>query len=515
MENGSLHNETKSIWRTFSSETSFPPLTAETTADVAIIGGGITGITTACLLKDAGFNVVVLEAMKVGAANTGHSTGNLYVAVEEGFDTIQSKYDTKKLQTVIAARTESINLIEQLISKFSIDCDFRRQNWYSFSANQENKPKIEKIQSAGRDAGLNIVDVFPGELPLPFIKGIKISNQAQFNPLLYVQQLASAIQGDNCRIYENSRVTSIKEEEEIITVETEHASVSARYVIHATHTPKGIMLDFHSLLGTYREYGVAATLLSGDYPEGTLWGYYNINDRYSIRTYEHEGEKRIIAVGQPHEVGQKEDNVENIQNVENFLRQHFDVGEITNRWGGQNYKPADGLPYIGRKERGSNIFVATGFSTDGLVYGTLSAIIIRDIMKDIANDYTVLFDAARHNPFKAAGKFIKENAINAYEILKDYVLPYEESKLEEIPRGEGRVIEIDGKKLAVSCREDGSLKACSAICTHMGCVVHWNKAEKTWDCPCHASRFNTDGGIIEGPALTPLQKVDISENSNK
>ncbi|HEY0091032.1 MAG TPA: FAD-dependent oxidoreductase [Flavobacterium sp.] len=510
MENANIPDNIKSIWSTFASKTSFPSLPADTFAEVCIIGGGITGITTAQLLKQAGLDVVVLEALKVGAGNTGHSTGNLYVAVEEGFDTIQSKYDTETLKTVIASRAMAIELIRENVQKYSIDCDLKSVTWYQYSSNELNANKIEKIFDAGREAGAPITEVFPGELPFDFTKGIQMRNQAQFNPLRYVQQLAQAIVGPGCQIYENSRVVDIQEEEESLLVKTTTGNVTCKYLIHASHTPKGIFLDFHSLLGTYREYGIAATLLAEDYPDGTFWGYYNANDRYSIRTYEHEGEKRIIVVGQPHEVGQKENNEENIQNLEIFLRERFKIGEVTNRWGGQNYKPADGLPYIGRKRKGSNVFIATGFSTDGLTYGTLSAIIIRDMLMGVETDYTEVFDATRHNPGKAAGKFIKENVINAGEFIKDYVF-FKDTAMRDIPVDEGKVLEVEGTKLAVYHSATGEMKACSAVCTHLGCIVHWNRAEKTWDCPCHASRFNVEGGIIEGPALTELQKYDLRD----
>jgi Rieske Fe-S protein len=339
-----------------------------------------------------------------------------------------------------------------------------------------------------------------------------MENQAQFNPLRYTQQLAKAIEGDNCKIFEYTQVTDIEDnnDDEMVKVMTNNGSVLAKYVIHATHTPKGVFLDYHSLLGTYREYGIAAKLAANNYPEGTFWGYYGINERYSIRSYEHRDEKYIVVVGQPHEVGQKENNIENIHNLEKFLKEHFNVTEITNRWGGQNYKPADGLPYIGRKRKGSNVFIATGFSTDGLIYGVLSAIIIRDLIEERETEYTKLFDATRHNPLKAAGKFIKENAINAAEVFKDYIW-CKDAKLEEVPIGGGKVVEVDGNKIAVYKNETGEMKACSAVCTHLGCIVHWNMAEKTWDCPCHASRFTTEGEIIEGPALSPLQKVNIEE----
>ena len=512
MDNEQLRRENGiiSLWRSFESPTSFTSLSGNVETTVAIIGGGITGIATAQLLKEAGFNVVVLEALKVGVANTGHSTGNLYVAVEEGFDKIQSKYDTDTLRTIISARRDAIDLMERNVSQFALDCDFKKVSWYQYSSNDRNVSKVADIQKAGNDAGLSITDVNPGELPFVFKKAIKLENQAQFNPLSYTQQLAKAIADESCVIYENSVVTEIDKQDDFIVVKTDSGSVKAKYLVHATHIPKGLVPEFQAILGTYREYGIAAKLKSDSYPEGTFWGYYNDNDKYSVRSYMHDGEQYIIVVGQPHPVGQKENNQENINNLETFLKEKFDVSEITHRWGGQNYKPADGLPYIGRRSKNSNVFIATGFSTDGLTYGTLSAMIIRDMLVGIETPYTELFDSTRHSPLKAAENFIKENANNAAVVLKDYIFS-ENKDTDDIAPNQGKVVKVDGHKLAVFRSDSGELKAVSAICTHMGCVVHWNGAEKTWDCPCHASRFDTDGCIIEGPALKPLEKRAVSK----
>jgi len=498
----------KSIWKSYSSGSGFAQLSGNITADVVVIGGGITGITTAQLLKDSGLKVVVLEAFRVGGGSTGGSTGNLYATIEAGFDTLKSKYDVQTIKTIASARKEAIDLIERNVIRYGIDCDFKRVNWYLYSSDKKHANRIEKEFEACKEAGVEIEEVTAQDIPFPMEKGIRAGNQAQFNPLRYVQQLAKAIAGNNCVIYEDSAVTDIKDMDDATKLTTNTGTVTAKYVIHATHTPKGIFLDFHSLLGTYREYGVAVKLASGSYPQGTFWGYYNINDRYSVRSYEHNGQQYLMCIGQPHMVGQKENNTDNINNLEKFLREHFDVAEVTNRWGGQNYKPADSLPYIGRKSKEANEFIATGFSTDGLVWGTVAATVIRDMINNIDTDYTRLFDATRHSPVKAAGKVIKEGVNVAAQFINDYIL-FKDAKLADIPAGEGKVIEIDNKKVAVYHDTKGQMKACSAICTHLGCVVHFNKAEKTWDCPCHASRFDTDGCILEGPALKSLPIVNI------
>ncbi len=206
-------------------------------------------------------------------------------------------------------------------------------------------------------------------------------------------------------------------------------------------------------------------------------------------------------------MGQAEDNEGYIKNLINFVQQRFRIKEVVFKWGGQHYKPADLLPYIGRKSKGSRQFVATGFATDGLVYGTLAAQIIATELTGTKHLYSDLFKASRHSPGKAAKEFIKENADVAVEFVKG-LFTAEMKEMEEILPGEAKIIVKDNHKIAVHRSAKGILSACSAICTHMGCVVHFNNAEETWDCPCHGSRFSTRGDVIEGPALQPLKKLN-------
>lgn len=216
----------------------------------------------------------------------------------------------------------------------------------------------------------------------------------------------------------------------------------------------------------------------------------------------------MIVVGKPHKVGHKEHNEEIMRSLEDFAQEHFDVRETVFRWGGQHYRPADLLPYIGPVRTGSKEYIATGFSTDGLVYGSLAAMIIGDKIAGRKNKWADLYDAARMQPVRSGPKFLKENLDVASHYIKDLGGP-DESVLNELEPGDGRVVKKDGKRLAVYRNEDGELKAVSAVCTHMGCNVRWNNAERTWDCPCHGSRFSTDGTVIEGPALDPLQKNPV------
>lgn len=503
---------TKSLWNSFTTATNFPSLTDDISVDVAIIGGGITGITTACLLIKEGFKVAVLESRRVGGGTTAHSTGNLYYTIDQLFSSLEMKYDKEMVRAVMEARAEALDRIKRFVEQYDIDCDFSRSTWYLYSADEKSDHKIEDELKAAREAGIPMEEAFPDEFPFEVRKGIKVTGQAQFNPVRYVQELARTMSFSE-NIFENTSVEAIEEMQDGVILQTNEGKVTAKYAVHATHTPKGKMISFQTVLGPYREYGIAAVLASGSYPEGIFWGYHNGNEKFSVRSYKRGDDQVIIAVGQPHKVGQADDNRQHLSNLESFLRERFDIKEITHRWGGQHYKPADLLPYIGRKNNRSRIFVATGFATNGLVYGTLAGMIISDTISGKENKYAGIFDASRHQPFKAAGEFIKENLNVAVQYLKDVPFKGRTSLTAQIKNGEGTIIEEGDRKLAAYRDHEGHLTLHSAVCTHLGCIVNWNNAEGTWDCPCHGSRFDTDGCVLEGPALQALKKV--SENGSK
>lgn len=496
---------TRSIWNAHSGSTNFRKLDQNIEVDVAIIGGGITGITTALLLKKSGLKVAVLEAREVGRGTSGHSTGNLYVITDQLLSPIRKKYDAELLRKVIQARGDAFKIIASNVKEYSIDCDYKSQSMYVYEDSTTNKMDEELVLA--REAGLAFNEVLSLQLPVEFYRGMELPGQATFNPLLYVQGLAKQVDGENCVIYENTEVREIREENNEVTLITPVGNVKARHAIHATHTPKGIELQYHTVLGPYREYGIAVKLEDASlYPDGIFWGHHN-GEKYSIRSYERNGEKFLLCIGKPHKVGQAEDNEEHIRKLIDFVGERFSIKEVVYKWGGQHYKPADLLPYIGRKSSSSHQYVATGFATDGLIYGTLAAQLISAEILGKGILYDGIFKASRHQPLKAAREFIKENADVAAEFVKG-LFTAEMKEIVEVQPGEARIIVKGNHKIAIHRDRDGVLTATSAICTHMGCLVHFNNAEETWDCPCHGSRFSKTGEVIEGPALKPLKRLD-------
>jgi glycine/D-amino acid oxidase-like deaminating enzyme/nitrite reductase/ring-hydroxylating ferredoxin subunit len=496
---------TESIWKAKASNTKATPLTKDIEVEVAIVGGGITGITTAYLLAEEGIQVAVLESMSVGGGTTAGSTGNLYTMVDNRLHHIQAKFDDNTARKVAESRTTAVDLIEDLVFRHEIKCSFKRQPWILYSETGEEEEMIKTTKETLKRFGLEVQDITSTSLPFSIKSGIRVENQAQFNPAAFVSGLAQNLK-NNCRIYENTPVHQIEKGATHI-LHTPNAKVKAAKVILATHTPKGVY-GLHTTLFPHREYALAARLRSGDYPEGIFWSAES-KTHPSLRTYETEEGKFLITVGYHHKVGQEDKDKDYFEDLEKNLRKYYDVEAVAYRWSAQHYKPADGLPYIG-ESTDDRIYVATGFSTDGLTYGVVSALILRDLLTGRDNEWAEIYKAKRFTPLKSAKPFLKENLNVLGEYLKDYPGSAEAEKFSEVKKGEGKIVEVKDEKWAVHRSEDGNLCAASAVCTHMDCIVNWNNEEKTWDCPCHGSRFKPNGEVIEGPAFSPLDKRNIN-----
>jgi glycine/D-amino acid oxidase-like deaminating enzyme/nitrite reductase/ring-hydroxylating ferredoxin subunit len=497
-----------SLWKDDAEASFYAPLQKDLNVDIAIVGGGITGLTAAHLLARSGKSVAVLEAWRVGGGTTGFSTGNLYATVEERLKKLQSTFDTRTILAVTASRTAAIGHIENTIREFAIDCDFHRRPWRLLSETETFDKFLEEEYKACLDAGLDAYLDSTAPLPFTISKALRVENQAQFNPMQYVKALAAHIQGSGCAIFEHTPVLHINEGSPTVLY-TQNGTVTADKLIHATHSPKGVRF-VHTLMGVYREYAIAVKLNSSNYPEGIFWAM-NKPHQHSIRSYmSRSGENYLLVLGEPHKVGHKKDNEICFRNLETYIRARFDVKSVEYHWSAQNYRSADGLPYIGAINDKANVYIATGFATDGLTYGTLAAMIISDLILGNENPWSKLYDPRRHNPLKSAGRFIKENVHVFMDYLKDMPYRAEAKRIAGILPGEGKTVVLKGEKFAVYRDETGELHQVSAVCTHMKCIVNWNKEQKSWDCPCHGSRFTVDGQVIEGPAILNLPKKDAN-----
>ncbi|MGY5849674.1 FAD-dependent oxidoreductase [Salegentibacter sp. F14] len=497
---------TESIWKAKASNPKYPTLEKDIEVEVAIVGGGITGITSAYLIAQKGIKVAVLESMEIGGGTTAGSTGNLYTMVDNRLHHIQAKFDKKTAAKVSESRTAAVDLIEDIIRKYSIECSFKRQPWVLYTETGEEKEILEKTKETLLDLGLEVQEQNSLPLPFPIHSAIKVENQAQFNPAEFVAGLAQNIDVQQCQIFENSPVYHIEKGSPHI-LHTPSGKVKANKVILATHTPKGVYA-LQTALYPHREYALAAKLKTGEYPDGIFWSTES-KAHPSLRSYETAEGKFLITVGYHHKVGQEDPKKDYFGDLEKNLRKNYDVEEVMYKWSAQHYKPADGLPYIGESSD-DNIYLATGFSTDGLTYGVVSAMIFRDLLSGAKNNWAEIYKARRFTPLKSAKPFIKENLNVLKEYLKDIPGKADKEAFSDVKKGEGKIVEMNDEKWAVHRDQEGRLCAASAVCTHMDCIVNWNNEEKTWDCPCHGSRFKPTGEVIEGPAFSPLDKRKIN-----
>lgn len=498
------------IWNIARTNLSYPPLSGECEADTVIIGGGITGLVTAHKLLEAGQSVVVLEALRIGDGSTGRSTGNLYGTVSTGLGKLRKQYDAATVKDVVQRRMQAIDFIEETVKQYSITCEFARRPMYLCLRASEQKwtQYLDDELSASQEAGLSCAE--ETELPFSTHRAIRLDHQAQFNPLSFVQGLAQAISARGGQIFEQSRVCKIDAAGK--TVSTPLGAVHARDVVHATHTPKGINL-LQAEMQVFQEYGIAARLAQPD-SHGINWSdgiYWLLDEHKSIRGYRRGEQQYLLVIGGKHKTGHGELGTGYYQMLKNYAQNYFSVEGIDYQWSAQQYVPADQLPYIGHSAR-RNIHVGTGFAADGLVWGTVAAdIVCRQILHESRGDRR--FTPWRFTPMKSGKNWLRENKTVATHWIKGRFASKQKLRFEQIAPGEGQVLDFDGDKVAAYRAPNGELTVLSAECPHMKCPVHWNSADSTWDCPCHGSRFATDGALLEGPAFEGLQPRQIDREA--
>jgi glycine/D-amino acid oxidase-like deaminating enzyme/nitrite reductase/ring-hydroxylating ferredoxin subunit len=500
--------DTSSLWKgTAAKSACLPTLQTDLKVDVAIVGAGITGLTAAMLLVQAGKRVAVLDAHHAGEASTGNSTGNLYATVDLGLHTIEEQHGLETMRRVVESRAAAIDLIEATVDRLNLECGFQRVPWNLLALDAGHVADIEKEALAAMRARLRADLRDDSPLPLDAaLKTLRVEDQAQFQPLAYVRQLAQRIGSEDCLIFENTRVTAIEDEPAV--VHTTHGKVHCQHVVIATHTPIGIHL-VQSQLEVVREYGIAAPLHDSLPEAGVYWCIGR--ERYSVRTYTEHERTYLVVVGSAHALGDKEVGEERFQKLELFARDHWPLGPVEYRWSAQRYRAKDKLPYIGRNVDAQNTYIATGFSGDGLTYGTLAGMMLADEILGRGTPWRDLYAVDRLTKEKRPDGFAQEStgpATPGNPVALDAAAV---QGLDDLPPCQSRKIEVAGQPVAVFRGQDGQLQAVAGKCTHMGCDIKWNGAETSWDCDCHGSRFAPDGRVLEGPALAPLQAASVEK----
>lgn len=502
--------DTLSLWHAIQKQTpAYPSLTDYIEVDVAIIGGGITGVTTALRLIEGQKKIAILEAKKIGGMTTSFSTGNLYAPVQPYFQNIVSKFNAAVAKVVAQSRQFAIDYIERNVRDKNLNCQFQRRPWFIYTDNADRVDFLKKEIDTLKQLDLAIDNISDLPLPIPFKKAAALPDQARFNPLAYVLGLADYLKKNDCELYEDTRVLSITEENNTCVLKTERGRVLAKKVVIATHSPIGIH-GVQLFIAPYRSYVVAASLNDEELPEGHFWDVEEPHHTSATHALSGNTPNLFLVAGSHHKTGQDKHTESHYESLKSFLTTYFPKADITYHWSAQHFKSADLLPFIGyASRRNKNILMATGYFADGLVYGTLAGLVMGDLILGIDNPCASTFQSTRLTPISSP-LFVKENANVFMQYLKDQpMMPLK--NFEDIKAGEAKVISKHGEKWAVYREPNNQLHVVSAVCTHMKCIVNWNDAEKTWDCPCHGSRFTIDGDVLEGPAIENLQKKNWQE----
>ncbi|MGI5901045.1 MAG: FAD-dependent oxidoreductase [Desulfitobacteriia bacterium] len=494
-------NPPLSYWIASTSNTDYPPLDKDINVDVAIVGGGITGISCAYQLQQTGLQTAVLEADRIVKGTTGHTTAKITSQHDLIYDKIVRFLGEELGKQYAEANENAIREIKRIIDLHSIDCDFLSQSAYVFTQDDKYLQKIhDEAKTASR---LGIEANYVENIPLPLeVKGaLRFDNQAQFHPRKYALALAKAISHKNCAIYEQSRVVDIEEGVNYILTTEQGKKITAQKVIIASHYPfynkSGL---YFARLYTERSYALAIQA-EEQYPGGM---YINAEDpTRSLRSQNSEQGELIIVGGEHHKTGQGIDTVKHYENLVDFATKIFTVQDLPYRWSTQDCMTLDDLPYVGLFSPDTpHLYIATGFGKWGMTNSTVSALLLKDLIVKGESPWQDVYNPARQNIIASAKNFVVQNLNVAKELLSGKLTPLPEDL--EIEKGEGKVFEIEGEKTGVFKDEKGVLHQVNTTCTHMGCELNWNSAERSWDCPCHGSRFSYQGKVIEGPALKPL-----------
>ncbi len=501
-----LSNGNLSYWIDSTPETSYPAAAGDHNVDVAIIGGGIFGITAAYLLKQEGLSVAVLEGDRIVRGVTGYTTAKISSGQHLIYSQLAKKFGEDAARTYGESNEAAKEKIAELVGSLAIDCDFERQDNYVYTESDSELSSVREEADVAASVGLPATFVTDSPLPYPIKGAVRFTNQAQFHPRKYLLALAERVHGDGSFIFEETKALGV-DEGDPCTVRTDRGSVTARDVIVATNLP---FLDrglFFTKVHPMRSYVVAGYVDRASAPEGM-----HISAESPTRSVRliPDGDRTLLMLGgEGHKTGQEPDTEARYQRLEADARRRFGLDMIDYRWSTQDTSPVDMLPYIGRMTRNSeHLFTGTGFRKWGMTNGTLAAMILTDRIAGRDNRWAELYDSKRLDIPQSTEEFVKENVNVAQHWIGDRVSPPGDP-LEEVAPGEGTVIRRGVRNIAVYKEPDGNLRALSAVCTHLACIVHFNNAEKSWDCPCHGSRFDLDGSVIQGPATKPLEPEDL------
>lgn len=497
-----------SFWKSNVEAPMFSRLERDMDAEVAIIGGGITGVLTAFLLNRAGRKTVLLEALNLGAGTTGFTTAHFTQLPDTDITTLISKFSEEETTLAMKSLLQAINFVDELARQHNIQCDFRRLPAYLYTERESDIEDIRREYEASKTVGLDAELLY--NIPLPMIDAkaaIKYNMQAHFHILKFLYSIAGIAAKEGLQIYNNSRVVEIEENDPYTLRTDSGATVRAQYVVHATHTP--LLLNVLQMeMKVCRSYVLGARMQGFKFPDALFWDY---DDPYHYMNKINDVKGELIMIGGgDHSQGDKANELDYLKKLDSWATKRFDISAVDYVWSGQEFVPPDGLPFIGKNPFSENSFIATGFSGNGISFGSVAAMLISDLILGKENPTTELYKPSRLKPIASFSNIMEENIYVAKHFIADRFQDTNGDMISHIQNGEGKIIELDGKKTAVYKSEEGEVYALSPVCSHAKCIVKWNEFEKTWDCPCHGARYFPTGEVLEGPAVKGLERIEVT-----
>ena len=503
----------ESVWIATASTPEGSPLSKDASTNVCIVGAGIAGMTVAYLLAREGKSVVVLDDGTIGGGMTARTTAHLTNVLDDRFYELERLFGEEGARLAAASHTAAIDRVEMIVRDEKIECEFERVDGYLFIPTNGKLQVLDDELPAAQRAGLTGVQRLDRAPLESFDTGpcLHFPKQAQFHPLKYLTGLAEAIERDGGQIFTGTHADEIEGGSNAYVTTSSGYKIAADAIVVATNSPVNDRFAIHTKQSPYTTYVIGARIPRGSVPSILLWDApADLWDPYHYVRIENAGDHDVLIVGgEDHKTGQQHDGAQRWGKLEQWTRNRFPMIQgIEYRWSGQVMEPFDCLAYIGRNPADAeNVFIATGDSGMGMTHGTIAGILLTDLIMGRANPWTELYDPSRKT-LAAVKDFAQENA-NVMAQYTDLLTAGEVDSADQISKGEGAIIRKGLSKVAVYRDDDGTLHSRSAACTHLGCIVSWNAAEKTWDCPCHGSRFNACGSPINGPANKDLPPVEL------
>jgi glycine/D-amino acid oxidase-like deaminating enzyme/nitrite reductase/ring-hydroxylating ferredoxin subunit len=491
----------------------YPSLDRDLKVDVVVVGAGLTGITTAYLLRQEGARVALLDRRQVAAGDSAHTTAHLTYVTDTRLSELVEHLGKEAANAFWQAGAAAIHEIAAIVQGTRADCGFRWVDGFLHAPiGNRNEREHERLQHEAELAtGLGFDAMFLERIPGMPSAGIQFPQQAKFHPREYLAALLEAVATNGSYVFEETDVQAV--EDEPLAVRTNGKRILCDYLVIATHNPimgrKGPIgaTLFQTKLALYTSYVIGARLPKGTLPEALFW---DTSDPYEYLRIDSQADHDVLIFGGADiKTGQERNTLQNFDGLEARVRQQFPSARPSHRWLGQVIETDDGLPFIG--ENAPRQFIATGFAGNGYTLGTMGAIMARDRFLGRSNPWTELFRVDRKPFHGGLWRYLQENFDYPHYLLRDRLARADTKRLDEVPRGQGMIVAHQGHKVAAHRDATGALTLLSPVCTHMKCLVRWNDADGTWDCPCHGSRFATDGSVLSGPAASPLPKIPPRE----